>query len=303
MFSIIKDNPRIIAQLARVSAEAAINKIKPAPRSRAVALLATYNEERFIRSCIENLINQRVNVYLIDNCSTDRTVEIAREYSGRGLIGIEHFPREDGVYHWQAILRRKEELASTLDADWFIHVDADEIHLPPRPGQTLAAAFAAAEHQGYNAVDYDEFVFIPTREHPDHDHPNYMKTMRWYYPLASKSGPRLIRAWKRQKVPVRLSGTGGHRPDFPGMRLYPLKFRLKHYLFLSPEHLLEKYAGRTYDREELERGWHGWRAKIRKADIDLPSQNVLKPFITDGLLDPSNPRRRHIAARWTVKRE
>jgi hypothetical protein len=33
------------------------------------------------------------------------------------------------------ILRRKEALASELEADWFLHLDPDEIPLGPRSGQ------------------------------------------------------------------------------------------------------------------------------------------------------------------------
>jgi GT2 family glycosyltransferase len=84
---------------------------------RVVAILATHNEERFIAGCLEHLIGQGVEVYLIDNCSTDRTVEIAGRYLGRGLIDIETFPRAEGVYKWRSILERKEQLATTLEAD------------------------------------------------------------------------------------------------------------------------------------------------------------------------------------------
>ena len=138
---------------------------------RVVALLATHNEERFITGCLEHLIGQGVEVYLIDNCSADRTVEIAERYLGHGLIDIETFPRAEGVYKWRSILERKEQLATMLEADWFMHVDADEIRLPPHSARTLAQTFAEVDAQGYNAVNFLEFTFVPTREAPDHDHP------------------------------------------------------------------------------------------------------------------------------------
>src|SRR5215210_5202500 len=124
---------------------------------RIVAILATYNEERFIAGCLEHLFDQGVEVYLVDNCSTDRTVEIAERYLGHGLVDIETFPRAEGVYKWQSILERKEQLAHTLEANWFMHVDADEIRLPPRSTRTLAQAFAEVEAHGYNAVNFLEF--------------------------------------------------------------------------------------------------------------------------------------------------
>ncbi|MDQ3254906.1 MAG: glycosyltransferase family 2 protein, partial [Acidobacteriota bacterium] len=96
-----------------------------------VAILASYNEERFIAPCLEHLFQQGIEVYLIDNSSTDDTVRIAERYLKKGLIGIETFPRSE-FYVWKPILERKEQLAHTLDADWLMHADPDEIRLPPR---------------------------------------------------------------------------------------------------------------------------------------------------------------------------
>jgi hypothetical protein len=52
---------------------------------RVVAILAAYNEERFIAGCLEHLIEQGVDAYLIDNESTDRTVD-ATEIPLRGCL-------------------------------------------------------------------------------------------------------------------------------------------------------------------------------------------------------------------------
>ena len=129
-------------------------------KMRAIALLATYNEERFISGCIEHLYGQGAQIFMMDNSSTDNTVAIAERYVGRGILGIETYPRRDN-FNLAAVLRRKEELAATLDADWFMHVDADEIRLASRTaGHTLAEAFTEVEKQGYNAVNFQEFTFV-----------------------------------------------------------------------------------------------------------------------------------------------
>ena len=44
-----------------------------------VAILATYNEERFVANCARNLVAQEASIYLIDNESTDATIRRARE--------------------------------------------------------------------------------------------------------------------------------------------------------------------------------------------------------------------------------
>ena len=258
---------------------------------RVVAILATYNEERFIAPCLENLFRQGIQVYLIDNASTDGTVDIARRYLGRGLLGIENFPR-DGVYRWTSILQRKEQLAAALEADWFMHVDADEIFTSPRPGITLAEMLEEVEAQGYNAVNFVHLTFIPTVEAPEHDHPQFEETMRWYYPFIP-TFPHLIRAWKRQPAPVELARSGGHLVNFPGRSLYPQTFPIRHYLFLSMSHAVRKYVYKRYDAAEVQNGWHGWRAILTPDMIKLPSQAELSAYISDDELDAANPRTRH----------
>lgn len=264
---------------------------------RALAIIATYNEERFIGGCLEHLLDQGVEAYLIDNQSTDDTVRIASQFLGSGLRAIEEFPR-DGTYRWRQILRRKEMLASELDADWFMHLDADERPLAPRSGQTLAEGFAEADANGFNVVEFSEFTFVPTRESPYHDHPDFRQTMRWYYPFAPGE-LHLIRAWKRQSEPVDIKSTGGHIARFPDWRLSPTRFRLCHYLFLSHEHALQKYVGKTFDPDEVRDGWHGWRATITADDVRLPPQSALRTTVTEDDLDPLSPQKTHCLT-WDI---
>jgi glycosyltransferase involved in cell wall biosynthesis len=258
---------------------------------RVVALLAVHDEERFVGGCIGHLAAHGVETYLIDDGSTDRTVEIADEFRGRGLAGIETFPRGDG-YAWRRLLARKQELAATLDADWLLHVDADEVRLPPRSGVNLAEALAEVDRQGYDAVNFLEHTFVPTREHPDHDHPRYEQTMRAYYPFLP-SHPNRLNAWKRQEHPVDLVSSGGHVVSFPGLRMYPQDFPMRHYLFLSVEHALRKYVQRAWDPAELEAGLHRRRAALRAEDVALQSEGELRAYVSDDLLDSSAPRTEH----------
>lgn len=257
---------------------------------RILAIIAAYNEERFIGGCLEHLVANGVEVYLIDDGSTDATVEIARRFLGRGVRAIER-RRRDGVYRWRRVLARKEQLACELDADWFLHLDADEIPQSSRAGQTLAGAIEEADGRGYNAVEFHELTFVATREEPDHDHDHFRETMRWYYPFRPRRR-HLVRGWKRRGR-VDLVSSGGHQAKFWWRRISADVLHLRHYLVLSHEHMLRKYAERTYDAEEVARGWHGWRARVTPDGIALPSQSELRFMARDGDLDPSAPRRRH----------
>lgn len=260
---------------------------------RIVAILASYNERRFIGGCLDHLREQGVEAYLIDNCSSDGTVEIAESHLGRGLIGIEELPR-DGFYDWRSLLRRKEELATELDADWFIHLDPDELRLPPRGCGTLAEAIEAVDREGYNAVNFLELTFVPTREAPDHDHPDFQRTLRTYYAFCPKF-PHKVTAWKATAAPAPdIASTGGHQVGFPGLRMHPSSFPMKHYLFLSVPHAVEKYVQRRFAAAEVDSGWHGWRARIEEEDLRLPSAAELRLAGRDDDLDLSNPRKRHL---------
>lgn len=256
---------------------------------RIIAILASYNEELYVRACFDNFIRQGVEIYLIDNESTDSTVEIARSYLGRGLIGVETFPRR-GVYQWEPILRRKEEISVELCADWYVHADMDEIRLPPRSGTTLSSALREADEAGFNAVNFRNFLFLPTAESPDHEHLNFPETMLWYRYM-EPSYPNQIKAWKKQPA-VNLAQSGGHMVEFEGRKLYPIDFIMKHYQVLSLRHAIQKYAVKIYAPEELRRGWHGWKATVKADELRLPFEREMRRFTSDDDLDTSDPIKR-----------
>ena len=275
-----------------------------------VAILASYNEQRFIRECLDHYLQQGINVYLLDNDSTDNTVEIAQQYLDRNLIAIERIPR-NGMFQTQKILMRKEELADEIEADWLMHADPDEIRVAPNSTQTLAEAIAEVDKKGYNAVNFMEYTFLPVRESSDHDNADFRKTMRWYYPFAQRH-PHRLNAWKKQnrhwpgakaflrelvrnhRLPpsVNLRDSGGHVIRFPGINPYPVDFKLKHYIVLSLDHAIQKYVKKSYDPTET--GAHGWRATVKEHEFLLPFQSQMRLYTSDDELDPTNPLKEHL---------
>ena len=154
-----------------------------------------------------------------------------------------------------------------------------------------AQALADVDAGGCNAVEFDEFTFVPTQEAPDHDHPDFRRTMRWYYPFAPRS-----RTWcapgNASQGRVDLASSGGHAVEFPGRRIYPERFRLLHYLFLGRSTRCEVRPA-ALRRGGIRRGWHGWRATLGAGPVRLPSQSDLRSAHADGDLDPSSPRTEH----------
>jgi glycosyltransferase involved in cell wall biosynthesis len=259
---------------------------------RIVALLETHNERRHIGPCIEHLHAQGVSVYVIDDGSTDETVEIAERYAGRGVIGLETHPRPRGR-DLQASLERKQRLADSLDADWLIHVDADERRTASDPRRSLAEALHAADAAGFNAVNFLEFTFVPTVEDPNHDHAEFERTMRHYYHFLP-GYPHRMNAFKRQDGPVDLVTSGGHRVAFDGLRLAPRNLAMRHYLFLSVDHLYEKYPpGDEIVIPPDKPNWFNTRLPLQPDRISLPSQRRLRRYTPGEPLDRSEPLARH----------
>src|SRR5262245_29509867 len=98
---------------------------------RVVAIIAAYNEADIVAPVVADLVGQGVQAYLLDDGSTDGTVAAVQPLVGRGVIAIEQLrggrPTAPGdPFTWRAILEHKARLAAELDADWFIHHDADE---------------------------------------------------------------------------------------------------------------------------------------------------------------------------------
>ena len=133
---------------------------------RVVAIIAAYNEADVIGHVVADLIDQGVHVHFLDDGSTDATVAAVEPFLGRGVIAIERLSEPthaaDRPFNWEAILRRKGELARELDADWFVHHDADEFRESPLPHVTLAEAIGHVDALGYNAIDFHLLNFWPT---------------------------------------------------------------------------------------------------------------------------------------------
>lgn len=230
------------------------------PEFRVVALVAAYNEEDVIEPLLRHTIKQGVEVFLLDYWSTDRTAERAAKFLGRGVTGIAKFPETGPLptYDLYQVLKRKEELAHQIEADWFIHLDADEIRESPWPGLTIREALYRVQTEGFNAVNHACLTFHPTGGQYREDSP--LPPQFPYFEFGTRMDHFCqVRAWKRQPVPVQFAESGGHDVCFPGRRVYPFRFLLRHYAIRSQEHGEKKVLRERLPRFSpagRQRGWH-----------------------------------------------
>jgi glycosyltransferase involved in cell wall biosynthesis len=240
---------------------------------RVVALMTVRNEELYIGRCIQHLVEQGVEICLIDNDSKDRTREIAEAYLGKGVLRIERIPF-DGSFELARILQNEERLAREIPADWFMHHDADEIREPPPGYRTLVDAVSDADRQGYNAINFDEYVFVPTRDDDGFEGTDYVSGMRYYYFFEPKP-LRRVNLWKNSGQTIDLISSGGHSVAFTGRKVFPRNFAMRHYIILSRQHAIRKFGGRKYPEQELARGWHRARAVFSEIGLRFPDRSEM----------------------------
>jgi glycosyltransferase involved in cell wall biosynthesis len=232
-----------------------------------LAIACVRNEEIHIKNLVGGLIDEGLEVMLIDNGSTDRTVAVARQFLGRGLLDIQPL-RWAGVFSLNDQLEAKRAIAERSDHDWIVHVDADEWLSAPTAGRTLHDAIAEVDKAGYNCINFNEFVFVP-RPSEDLYVENYRSASRRYY-LLRVTYPALLRAWKH-KTGLDNRALAGHLLTGSDLRVFPQDFIMRHYIFLSREHAHQKYLNRRFASSEITLGWHIDKIAANSENLTFPA--------------------------------
>lgn len=224
-----------------------------------VALIATYNERDVIESVVNHFYENEVDVYIIDNWSTDGTFEKVERLKGKGVIGLERFPADGPSPYFELvdILKRKEQLSQTIPADWFLHCDADEIRESPWQELNLREAFYQVDQEGFNVVDFIVLRFDPT----DDLFKEGMSLAQHFrfFKFDSQGRLKKISAWKKEGRIVDLHTEAGHDIELENKRIYPIKFLLRHYPIRSQAHGERKVFVERKQRwspDLKKKGWH-----------------------------------------------
>lgn len=233
------------------------------------ALLAVRNEEDIIKQTVDYLSSQGIEVYIIDNWSTDNTIKNIEQMMGNKIIGFEKWPKDKppDYYSLEGILKRKEELAQELNADWLLNYDADEIRESPWRNTTLREAFWRVDQQGFNAVDFTLLNFRPIDN--SFTYGDSLIEHFKYCEFGDRPGHfNQLKAWKKQCIKVDLLSAAGHRVNFPNQKIFPYKFLTRHYPLRNQAQAEKKIILDRINRLDPEAIKRGWHSHYQNYDLD-----------------------------------
>ena len=252
---------------------------------RVVAVITVRNGIDYVEKCITHLINNKIEVAIIDESSTDGTYEICESFLGSGLCKLQRVAYP-GFFSLEQQLQVKEKFINSLQTDWVIHHDIDECLDSPYKDLTLYDSIKKEDEAGYSVINFNEFVFLPYEEDISfYDSP--------YYYFFEPFKPRLMRAWKKKENLSSLA-SGGHLLQGE-ISLSPTNYVLRHYIFTSQQHAYDKYAKRHFSTAEIKKGWHKNRVDINPDKLKFPDKHKLEKISQNkpGDLSTSNPWEKH----------
>lgn len=227
------------------------------------AMLCARNELPYLRHVLPYLAQENIEVVLIDNESSDGTLDAVRSGDFPNVMRVESFPYP-GTFDLSEQLKIKWRVAETLRSDWLIHQDADEILHAPAGWGGLRQHIERADAQGFNVLNFNELVMLPADPNRDDILNNNLN----YYFFEPKP-MRLMRAWKRE-ANLAPGKSGGHRLEGKDLNVYPERMLLKHFIVRDQEHAYEKYLHRSFSPTDLEKGWHRNRLSFTKENLRIP---------------------------------
>ncbi|MDR0466236.1 MAG: glycosyltransferase family 2 protein [Deltaproteobacteria bacterium] len=208
------------------------------------AVICVWNEEDIIESTVKHAFAQGCsNVYIIDNASTDGTVERA-EQAGAVLAGAfesKYFDEIQKITHLNSVVR-KHNAQSTEEHVWWLYLDADEF--PNIDHKTTIADFLKAQDSSIRAVHGFLFEHLPT-------HPPYYVGGRHpadFMPLAGKTRTSKVPLLRYDRGKEHLySGAGAHSFDTRGEWVAVAEdiLNIHHFNYRRPENSLGRLAQLT----------------------------------------------------------
>ncbi len=120
-------------------------------RATIAVVLMTKNEEIRLAACLDRVVGWADEIVIIDDLSTDRTVDVARRYTEK----IFSYASEDD--HFQQWNRGIDHATS----DWILHIDADEFVTPQLKAVISQMLIEAHAYSAFEVMRKNVFLGHP----------------------------------------------------------------------------------------------------------------------------------------------
>jgi len=264
---------------------------------RVLAVVTGHNERDILPFTLRRLLAGGLEVVYVDNWSTDGTFDtVASEFSNS--IRMVRFPETDTKsFDLADLLSHVEQVGRESSADWVIHHDADEIREGPWPGVGLRDSIWNVDRRGFTAINHQVLDFRPVSDETIAvAGSDPAEALVWWQHLTHPANLVQVKGWRNQGQPVHLAQTGGHEARFPGRRIFPYRFLLRHYPLRSAEHARRKIfmeRANRWNEQERKLGWH------RHYDDASPDDPFVWPKATLHEWDSRTFSREFLAERLT----
>lgn len=98
-------------------------------------LMATYNGEKYLKEQLESILNQtytNIRLLINDDCSTDKTIEILKEYEQKDNRIYVQYNKEN-----LGSIKNFENLLSRVENKYFMLADQDDVWMPQKVEKSL----------------------------------------------------------------------------------------------------------------------------------------------------------------------
>lgn len=240
-----------------------------------IAICVGRNVAQYLPGLAARMLQERVDFVYVDHQSEDESHALACQLLGKGISRVQSMPWH-GHFSMRQVMEQKQTIARASNAQWVLHIDADEIIEARDPTMGLLDLIIRAEAAQANVINFNEFVFLP-QPGQSHGGDRFAIHMDRYYHFAPMPN-RLMRLYRNLPDLYNVQ-SAGHQVT--GMvRLYPENQNLRHYIGLSQSALITKYTTRVFDPQELRKGWHHQRVGLQASDLKLPGHDDPRLFRT-----------------------
>lgn len=249
---------------------------------KVLAIIPVFNEEDIIEQTIQDLISNGIDIYILDDNSNDSSIDIAKEYLGKGVIRIETLDKvapSKNTSHYEKLLKRIEELSQELDYDWFIYAHADQFLESPWLNYSLKESIYLVDSLGFNTINFKLYNFRPYTNNF-----NLKADIRLHldsYELNVELDNPQLNAWKKTKFKVDLASTGGEIVYFQGRNTFPIPFIKRHYPIRSESHGKKKILDERLPRlsnEDKKKHWASHYVDLAKEQKFIWEKEELKKW-------------------------